>query len=776
MSDAFAAYEKLGAFYLGRDVATDSHYLYDSNHLTTHAVVIGMTGSGKTGLSIAMLEEAAIDGVPAIVVDPKGDLGNLLLTFPGLAPADFAPWVPEGVDATTIAGTWRAGLAASGQDGERIERLRAAAEVTLYTPGSRAGQPLSILGSLAAPTGPARHDPEILAERATQVATSLLGLAGVDGEPGKSREHVLVATILHKAWSAGEDLDLATLIERVQDPPFARVGVLDLEAFFPKKDRFQLAVAYNAVLAAPGFEVWTEGAPLDVQSLLWTKDGKPRVSVLSIAHLDDAQRMFFVSLLLGQMVGWMRTQAGTPSLRAMFFMDEVVGYFPPVAMPPSKRPLLLLLKQARAFGLGIVLATQNPVDLDYKGLSNAGTWIIGRLQTERDKARVLDGLEGAASGGFDRASMDRTLAGLAKRHFYVHDVQAKPVVIESRWTMSYLRGPLTREEIKRLAQSAPPPPVHETVQMHAASVAPPAPPRALPKPSVPAGITQVFLPGPAGCLYEPCLLGAARVHFEDLRTGLDFTREVVFAAKAVEGPLPVSWDDSVWVGAAVRELGSEAAEGARYLPLPTALANPKGYTKWSKELAAWLTRTQGVARWRAAAIKAISLPNEDERVFRARLALRAREQRDDKVSTVREKFGARFAALEDKIRRAQAAVAREQEQAQAERLQSGMDLGGGLLGAFLGGSSRSAVSAATRAAKGASRAARQSQDVARQQAELAALMEKYGALQVQANAALGTATSDVDPATMPLELILTKPKKTGVSVHLVALAWRPTAG
>lgn len=774
MSDGIAAYEKLGAFYLGRDIAKDTHFLYDSSHLTTHAVVIGMTGSGKTGLSIGLLEEAAIDGIPAIVVDPKGDLGNLLLTFPNLAPSDFEPWTPDGVDPAAEAEKWRAGLAASGQDGARIERLRAAADVSLFTPGSRAGQPLSILGSLAAPTGAARHDAELLAERATQVATSLLGLAGVDGEPGKSREHVLLATILHKAWNAGENLDLATLIGRVQDPPFDRVGVLDLEAFFPKKDRFQLAVAYNAVLAAPGFEVWTEGAPLDVQSLLWTKEGKPRISILSIAHLDDAQRMFFVSLLLGQMVSWMRLQPGTPSLRAMFFMDEVVGYFPPVAMPPSKRPLLLLLKQARAFGLGIVLATQNPVDLDYKGLSNAGTWIIGRLQTERDKARVLDGLEGAAHSGFDRAAMERTLAGLAKRNFYVHDVHSTPAVIESRWTLSYLRGPLTRDEIKKLTHVDTPAPVQNaTVVMHAASSPPPAPKEDLPKPVLPPGISQVYLPGPAGCMYEPCLLGAARVQFEDTRTGLDFTREVVFAAKAVEGPLPVSWDDSVWVGVEVRALGSEPVEGARYLPMPAALANQKSYAKWQKELAAWLVRTQGVARWRAPALKTMSLPNEDERVFRARLGLRVREQRDGKVATVREKYAVRFATLEDKIRRAQAAVAREQEQANAERAQSALDLTGGLLGAFLGGSASRATSAATRAAKGASRAAKQSKDVARQQAELAVLMEKYGELQQQANAALGSATNETDPATTQLEIVLTKPKKTGVTVHLVALAWRP---
>lgn len=769
-----ADYEKLGVFYLGRDVEQGTPYLYESNHLTTHAVVIGMTGSGKTGLSIGLLEEAAIDGLPAIVVDPKGDLGNLLLQFPDLAAADFAPWVPEGIDPTAEAAKWSAGLAASDQDGARIRRLRDAAEVTLYTPGSRAGKPLSILGSLSAPAGALALDAEMLAERATQVATSLLGLVGIEGEPGKSREHVLVATILHKAWSAGEHLDLAALVARVQDPPFERIGVLDLEAFFPKKDRFQLAVAYNAILAAPGFEVWTEGAPLDVASLLWTKEGKPRISVLSIAHLDDAQRMFFVSLLLGQMVSWMRQQPGTPALRALFFMDEVVGYFPPVAMPPSKRPLLLLLKQARAFGLGIALATQNPVDLDYKGLSNAGTWIIGRLQTERDKNRVLDGLEGAASGGFDRGAMDQKLSSLGKRQFYVHDVQAPPVVIESRWTLSYLRGPLNRDEIKRLTTPDVPPTETVLMQSAHASVAPPANVVGSPRPVVPPGVPEVFVPAAAGTLYEPCVIGAARIHFEELRTGLDFSREVVFATQLNDGPMPLAWDDSTWASIDARALQGAPCEGARFLPLPTVASNPKLYAKWQKEFAAWLARTQGVARWRSPALKMMSGPNEDERVFRSKLAMKAREERDAKVAAVRTKYAPRFATLEDKIRRAQAAVARERAQAEDQRRQSAADLGAGMLGAFLGSGSRGAVSTAKRAAKNASRSNKQAEDVERQQAELDALMAKYGELQREANAALGTVAADGDPATTGLELVLTKPKKTGIAVHLVALAWRPT--
>jgi hypothetical protein len=768
-------YEKLGVFYLGRDVATRAPFLYDSKHLTTHAVVIGMTGSGKTGLSIDLLEEAAIDGIPAIVVDPKGDLGNLLLTFPELRTEDFAPWAPQGSDAKAEADKWREGLAQWGEDGARIQRLRDAVDIALYTPGSRVGQPLSILGSLAAPSERDREDAELVAERVTQVATSLLGLVGIEAEPGKSREHVLVATILQKAWAAGEDVDLAGLVTRVQDPPFDKVGVLDIESFFPKKERFDLAIAYNALLAAPGFDAWTSGPPLDVASLLWTQQGKPRISVLSIAHLDDAQRMFFVSLLLGQMVSWMRAQPGTPSLRALFFMDEVVGYFPPVAMPPSKRPLLVLLKQARAFGLGVVLATQNPVDLDYKGLSNAGTWLIGRLQTERDKARVLDGLEGVgARQGFDRSEMDKVLSALDKRQFYVHDVHAeKPVVIESRWSLSYLRGPLTRDEIKRLSKSAP---VNETRVMEAAPKADAKDAAKNDRPVIPPDVTEVFFPTTTpNPIYRPMLVGAARVHFEDAKTNLDFTREVMFVTPVVDGPVPVRWEDAKWAGGIdVRALAKDPAPGARFADVPPPLMDAKSYAKWQKELAAWLARTQGIARFKSTSTKPFtySQAGEDERSFRARLSLTTREGRDDKTAAVREKYGTKIAALEDKIRRAQHAVQREQDEASQQRNQSAFDIGGGLLGAVLGRGTRGVISGASRAARSANRAAKQQKDVAREKENLDALLAKHQELQREANAALAKAAGSLDSATMPLETVVTKPKKSGIGVHLVALAWK----
>jgi len=430
-----ADFEKLGVFYLGKRKDNNDLLLYDSKDLVTHAVCVGMTGSGKTGLCIGLLEEAAIDNIPALIIDPKGDLSNLLLNFPGLTAEEFAPWVNEDEAraqnlepaefATQQADLWTNGLAKWGQDGARIQKLRDSADFTIYTPGSNAGVPISIMKSFAAPDEKTLADREMLRDRISATTTSLLGIAGIDADPVRSKEYVLISNILDHAWRNGQDLDLGLLIAQIQKPPFSKVGVMDLNAFYPEKERFTLAMALNNLLASPGFEAWLQGVPLDVGQLLYTDKGKPRIAILSISHLSDAERMFFVSLLLNQTLSWVRAQSGTTSLRAILYMDEIFGYFPPVANPPSKKPLLTLLKQARAFGLGVVLATQNPVDLDYKGLANTGTWFIGRLQTERDKARVMEGLEGAtaqAGGRFDRAKMEEILAGLGKRVFLMNNV------------------------------------------------------------------------------------------------------------------------------------------------------------------------------------------------------------------------------------------------------------------------------------------------------------------------------------------------------------------
>ncbi|HEY6509369.1 MAG TPA: hypothetical protein VIY56_15220, partial [Vicinamibacterales bacterium] len=506
-------YEKLGLFYLGKRYdleaarRADEPLLYESKDLVTHAVCVGMTGSGKTGLGIGLIEEAAIDGVPVLAIDPKGDLANLLLTFPSLAQADFRPWV-DAADAARgnltpdqlaqqQAELWRTGLADWNQAPERIARLKDAAAVRVFTPGSRAGTPLALLGSLRAPEG---EDDEDSRTRIASTAASLLALAGLVELGPHDRELTFVSAVLASSAAKDGPADLPWLVQQIQRPSFDRVGVLDLETFYPAKDRQALALRFNSVLAAPGFEVWLDGAPLDIGSMLYDATGRPTVAVVSIAHLGDAERMLVVSLLLNAFLAWTRRQTGTGSLRAMLYMDEVFGYLPPVANPPSKLPLLTLLKQARAFGVGVVLATQNPVDLDYKALSNTGTWFLGKLQTERDKNRVLDGLEGV-TGGYDRATLDKTLSALRSRVFLMHNVhEAAPVVFETRWTLSYLRGPMGRDELKRALGAASAAPDTPTASAAAAArpvtptPEPMSPPPSAAKPVLPVTVREYYLP------------------------------------------------------------------------------------------------------------------------------------------------------------------------------------------------------------------------------------------------------------------------------------------
>ena len=798
-------FEKLGVFYLGRRFdperkqSTDDLSLYDSRDLVTHAVCVGMTGSGKTGLCLSLLEEAALDGIPALVIDPKGDLPNLLLTFPDLRPEDFRPWINEddarrkGLTpddyARQQAELWRKGLAAWGQDGARIRRLREAVDLAVYTPGSTAGLPVSILKSFDAPPPAVREDRELLAERIATTATSLLGLLGIEADPVKSQEHILISTILGVAWRAGQSLDLAQLIQQIHTPPVARVGVLDLESFFPARERFALATTLNNLLAAPGFAAWTEGEPLDVQAMLYTREGKPRISIFSIAHLADAERMFFVSLLLNQTLSWMRNQSGTTSLRAIVYMDEIFGYFPPVANPPAKQPLLTLLKQARAFGVGVVVATQNPVDLDYKGLSNAGTWFIGRLQTERDKLRVLEGLEGATAGagaGFDRARMETLLSGLASRVFLVNNVHDDgPAVLETRWAMSYLRGPMTRSQIKTLMdprRAAAPATGAQTAATTALSAAAPAvEPAGAARPVLPPEITQHFVPirgeTRAGerLVYQPMLLGAAQVRFADRKTGVDVARDCAYLAPIGGGAVAVSWDGAEETTVAVEDLESSPADGAAFAELPTSATRRKSFEAWAKDFSGWLYRGQKLDLYRSPRLKLLSRADESEGDFRIRLQDSARQQRDQITEKLRQKYAPRMAGLEEKIRRGEQALTRESEQVSQQGLQTAISIGATLLGAFLGRKAvtASTVGRATTAMRGAGRVLKERKDVGRAQDTVEALQQQLAALDAEFRAEaekLGAGAEGADA----LETLSLSPTKQNIAVKLVALAWAPS--
>jgi hypothetical protein len=797
-------YEKLGAFYLGRQYDLDSRQqqesllLYDSRDLVTHAVCVGMTGSGKTGLCIGLLEEAALDGIPSIVIDPKGDMGNLLLTFPDLRPEDFRPWINEddarrkeqSADeyAAAQAQLWREGLADSGQTGDRIRRLREAAEFRIYTPGSEAGQPVSILSSFSAPAPEVVAETDLLRERVSSTATSLLGLLGIDPDPIQSREHILLSTILDHLWRQGAAVDLAGVIQAIQNPPVDRVGIIDLDAFFPSKERFAFAMQVNNLLAAPGFQGWMTGQPLEIGDILHTPEGKPRVAIFSIAHLPDSERMFFVSLLLNQTLSWMRSRPGTTSLRALVYMDEIFGYMPPVAEPPSKRPLLTLLKQARAFGVGVVLATQNPVDLDYKGLSNTGTWFIGRLQTERDKARILDGLEGldAGDGGLDRGEMDRIISGLGRRVFLLHNVHEEgPAIFHTRWAMSYLRGPLTRLQIKQLMQpfragtagpSEESPASSEATRTVPATLPAPAETSRDVRPVLSPDVPQYFVFGRGATRLEPHVLGLASIHYVDRRSRREvYSEDTSLAVPVAEPLIDVDWADASELGIDERDLTTTAPTSGTYGPLPNAAATASSYSRWQKELSQYLYRTRSLDLFESPTFEVTSEPAESERDFRVRLSEMAHERRDEEKEKLRSKYGRKLGSMEERLRKALQAVEREKEQAKGQKLRSAISFGSTLLAAVTGRKalSMSTVSRATTAAKGLTGAGKEQKDVERAEENVEALTAQLDALNAELERELIDVENTFDPLAEELEVTALRPRRADVDVKLVALVWLP---
>ncbi|MFH1155559.1 MAG: DUF87 domain-containing protein [Pseudomonadota bacterium] len=792
-------YEKLGVFYLGQEYDPEARslkedlILYDAKDLTTHAVIIGMTGSGKTGLGISLIEEALIDAIPVIAIDPKGDIPNLLLTFPDLAPKDFRPWISpsdaasRGLSpdqyAADQAKVWQSGLAQWHQGPERIARFKTAADITVYTPGSTAGRQVSVLRSFSPPPQAILEDGDLFRERIQTTTTGLLSLLGIEADPIASREHILVSTILEKAWSQGRSLDLAGLINAIQAPPFERIGVMDLEFFFPPKDRFSLAMRLNNLLAAPGFNAWLEGDPLDIPSLLYSPVGKPRASIFTISHLSDAERMFFVSLLLNELLGWIRTQPGTSSLRAMLYMDEIFGFLPPVANPPSKAPLLTLLKQARAFGLGLVLSTQNPVDLDYKGLSNTGTWFIGRLQTERDKERVLAGLEGASAGsGFQRGEMEKTIAGLDKRVFLLHNVhENRPAIFHTRWTLSYLSGPMTRDQIKMLtagqkAESIPAPESAWKSPNPEPEIKPRIPGGSFAPPPSPPGLDTFFLTASGsdrGLIYYPAVVGRLDVHYASTGLGINTTETVGFAAQLDYGPIPLDWDSAMEFKPG--SLDTRPLFGAEYAEIPAAAGKPASYTKWRKDLLRWVTQNRPLTLFKSRQFNETSRLGESEREFRARLSQKAREKRDLEVEKLRQKYNVRFTTLKNSLMRAEQAISRETEQASSSKVQTAISFGSAILGAFLGRKVVSATSARSMgtAMRSASRMRQENMDVNRAEERAEAIQAQLRELEAGLQDEIDALSLSFDPEAEPIEEVTVKPKSSDITLDAFGLAWLP---
>ncbi|MBL9177090.1 MAG: ATP-binding protein [Verrucomicrobiaceae bacterium] len=796
-------YEKLGSFYLGREYDLDKKQvkdglvLYDSKDLVTHGVVLGMTGSGKTGLCLALLEEAAIDGVPVIAIDPKGDLGNALLTFPNLSAQEFRPWVNEDEArrkgqspddyAASQAALWQKGLGEWGQSADRIKKLRETVDMAIYTPGSNAGLPVSILSSLNCPPAEVMDDAEALADRIESTVSSMLGLMGIDADPVQSPEHILLSNIVGHCWKKGQNLTLENLVRHIQQPPIRKIGVVDLESFFPEAKRAPLAMKLNNLLASPGFSTWLEGEPLDIQRMYYTKEGKPRVTIFCISHLSDTERMFFVSLLLNQLLGWMRAQQGTTSLRAIFYMDEIYGYLPPTAMPPSKKPMMFLLKQARAFGLGILLATQNPADLDYKALANIGTWWLGRLQTERDKMRVLDGLEGAANtagGKFDRQLMEQTLAGLGNRVFLMNNVhEDAPVVFNVRWILSYLSGPLARNQIKALMDPIRPA-KEEKANAEDDGFAPPgagtsSAGRNTTRPKLPEEASELFQPSDEDgerLTYTPCIVRSAVVVFDDAKRKISGKSVITKVNEIDIEKQKVLWDKFVDIPESddLSKYESEPKENAAYADLPGPALKSSTYTSIKKDFTDWVYANHSLEVYFSPLLESYSNPGEKQDEFKARVTQSAREQRDAAIEELRAKTAKATQSLEARAVKANAKVETQKAQASSATMSTVVSIGSSILGAFLG--RKSGIGAAASLIKGstvnsAGRAMRERREAAAAEGELEAIQAEVAELEKQLADDTQKIRDQYDPATLTLETVKLTPVKKNIQVTTTGILW-----
>lgn len=814
--------ERLGSFYLGAEydlqsgtrLETPVHY--DARDLTTHAVCVGMTGSGKTGLCIDLLEEAALDKVPVILVDPKGDMTNLLLQFPDLLPGDFLPWIdqdearrkgqsPEELAAAT-ASMWKDGLADWGIVPERIRQLKAAAEFTIYTPGSDAGIPVNILGSLAAPKLDFNAEAEAIRERIAGTVSALLGLVGIDADPVKSRESILLSGIFEHFWRAGTDLDLATLIGSIQNPPMRQVGVFDVNTFYPEKERFELAMSFNALLASPSFQSWLSGQPLDIASMLYTADARPRVAIFSLAHLPENERMFFVTLLLENVLTWTRAQQGTSSLRALLYFDEVFGYLPPVSEPPSKRPLMTMLKQARAFGVGCVLVTQNPVDLDYKALTNTGTWFIGKLQAERDKARVLEGLKSAIStaGGSDAGfDFDTVISQLGKRVFLMHNVhEDRPVIFQTRWAMSFLAGPMTRPQIKMLMAGRK---NDESAQLPTVSSGKTSPTTTEPDsttndastlpsdytavpPGLDPSITQLFVPtaidpaaalarqskgalASAELLYEPALIGCASVDFVDKKRDITRNRQVVLACTEFDVAGNPDWEKCQPLSLTQEELSDRADSRAiGFATLPETLGNARKLSSCSRSLSDWLYRRERLPITVHPATGLFGTTDESERDFAIRLQQAAREQRDREVDALEKKYATQLDRIAEKIRKEERELAQDEAEHQNRKASELIGLGETVLGFFLGRKSTRGISSAMSRRRMTANAKADVEESVETIDELKRQQEEIEAVLKEQAAEITAQWEHPESALTTEEL---SPRRSDVVIQIVTTGWLP---
>ncbi len=770
-------YEKAGLFYLGKDVdrktfePTDVLTLLKNKNFTTHAAIIGMTGSGKTGLGIGIIEEAAIDNIPAIVIDPKGDMGDLLLSDPDFSAERFEPWVADearakGEDpadyAQKIATMWKEGIESWDQDRERVARF-AAVPKTIYTPGSSAGVPVNLMGSLEVPPEQIMRDADNFASYLKSTVTGLLSLLGIVADPLDSKEYILLAQIVAHSWQQGRALSLADLVAAIIQPAFETIGVLPVESFYPQNERFKFATRFNAVIASPNFANWLAGESLDIDRLLYDTEGKARIAIFSIAHLNDDERMFFVTLLLNKYIAWMRLQSGSNRLRTLLYMDEIYGFFPPVKNPPSKEPMITLLKQARAYGIGIVLSTQNPVDLDYKGLSNIGTWCIGRLQTTQDIDRVIDGLGGKVDASFDKKEIAALLANLRKRTFFLKSAHLEDIrLFGTRWVMSYLKGPLKKEEIAALMANN-----KAALRVASPTVKTPSADEGAYQRLVnlDEGVVQYFAPDPSQTYrYLPYLAAEISVGFHNAAKGIDLERTFV-GQLDLEGMEHLEWDALEREIDPFDSLPTKAPADARFGPLPESVETDRGLRAATRSLRDYLYANERLELYRCRSPRMESEPGQSRDAFVVRLQDALEEAREEALEKLKERYGKKAERLHDQLVRAQARVEKEQ----ADSNSTLIDVGISVLGALFG--RRSATSIGRAVNKG-TRAYKERGQLSRAQERVAEVEEKIADLEIELEGKIDELAEQYALENHPVERFTIKPKKSDIAIEHMAIVWR----
>lgn len=793
MDNYISLYEKLGLFYIGKEVdpktseVTEDLFLYKSKDFTTHAAIIGMTGSGKTGLGISIIEEAAIDKIPSIIIDPKGDMGNLLLAFPDLKTGDFKEWIDpaeasnKGYEiadyAKKVAEDWENGLKSFHQGKERIKLYRESADFCVYTPGSSAGVPLSVLSSFDVPSQDVINDPDTFSSIINSTVMGLLSLVGIKADALTSREYILLAALFSYFWKKNRDLSLEEIIGYITSPPFERVGVLNLDQFYPQQERFKLAILLNNILSSPGFSMWLEGDRLDIQSLLYADEGKPRVTILSIAHLDDAQRMFFVTLFLNKYISWMRQQSGTSSLRTLLYMDEIFGFFPAVSSPPSKEPMLILLKQARAYGVGIVLATQNPVDLDYKGLSNIGSWFLGRLQTRQDRDRVVDGLIKNTAGAMDKQEVDNLLANMKKRHFMLKSAHLDSLhLLHTRWVLSYLKGPLSNSEINKLMENKK----TLTGQIQGKEGAGAFQQRsgisqvAEIRPMLSDRIRQYFLNNPPftdNITYEPHIILKGYVRFYNQSRNIDQKEEVSIKIHVSRDTVNIILDDAMQNTDDMSLYDTKPLAQAKFAMLPAFIEKSNNMNAVEKQFADYLYDTKRVDLYNCRQLKLLSGPGEDIADFRSRMQDAIREEKDKAIEKLTEKYAKIEERLHKERSRLLERLEKEEAHVKSRKTQSMLSVGSSILGAFLGRSKVGTLSSGVTGLKSASTILRKKKDVELAKKRLNENEKAISELEKELTESIDSLSDQFDIDNYDIETWSIKPRRSDISGISSAILW-----